>query len=165
MQASASPARQSASHSGPGKAAAVQPAEPALLASQQSSPDVVDLCTSPAPERPFAAAAAAAGNAEGIDELDLTDITQSPIQQSIAAWECKPAAKSPKKPLLGLAMSVPVTGSADPYWQRLSDLIVQGGVSAEHADELRHVFAEEKSDSWSERVPAYLLSGSCTFAV
>ena len=60
---------------------------------------------------------------------------------------------------LGLEMAGPVAGSADPYWQRLSDLIVQGSIGTQHAQELKSVFDEANSDKWKGRVPSYILSG------
>jgi hypothetical protein len=64
------------------------------------------------------------------------------------------------KPKLGLAMTGPMSGTADPYWQRLSDLVVQGSVASQHAEELKEVFTLEANlDKWQGRVPSYLLSG------
>lgn len=54
-----------------------------------------------------------------------------------------------------------LSGTADPYWQRLSDLIVQGSIGSQHAEELRQVFGVEANrDRWQGRVPSYLLSGT-----
>lgn len=63
------------------------------------------------------------------------------------------------EPKLGLAMGEPTSGSADPYWQRLSDLIVQGSISSKHAEELKGVFTGANLIKWQGRVPSYLLSG------
>lgn len=52
-----------------------------------------------------------------------------------------------------------MSGSADPYWQRLSDLIVQGSISSMHAEELKGVFTGANLIKWQGRVPSYLLSG------
>ena len=63
-------------------------------------------------------------------------------------------------PKLGLAMTGPMSGTADPYWQRLSDLVVQGSVASQHAEELKEVFTLEANlHKWQGRVPSYLLSG------
>ena len=62
-------------------------------------------------------------------------------------------------PKLGLAMEGPLSGSADPYWRRLSDQIVQGSIGSDHAKELSQVFAESTHKCWQGRVPASLLSG------
>lgn len=57
-------------------------------------------------------------------------------------------------------MTGPMSGTADPYWQRLSDLVVQGSVASQHAEELKEVFTLEANlDKWQGRVPSYLLSG------
>ncbi len=57
-------------------------------------------------------------------------------------------------------MTGPMSGTADPYWQRLSDLVVQGSVASQHADELKEVFTLDGNlDKWQGRVPSYLLSG------
>ena len=64
------------------------------------------------------------------------------------------------QPKLGLAMPEALCGTAHPYWQRLSDLIVQGSIGSQHAGELRQVFGlEAHRDRWQGRVPSYLLSG------
>jgi len=57
-------------------------------------------------------------------------------------------------------MAEPMTGTADPYWQRLSDLIVQGSIGSEQAEELKAVFEEATLGKWHGRVPSYLLSGA-----
>lgn len=59
-----------------------------------------------------------------------------------------------------LTVSGPMTGSADPYWQGLSDMIVQGSVSSqEQAQELQAVFDKSNVHNWQGHVPAYVLSG------
>ena len=64
------------------------------------------------------------------------------------------------KPKVGLAMTGPMSGTADPYWHRLSDLVVQGSLASHHADELKEVFTLEANlHKWQGRVPSYLLSG------
>lgn len=109
---------------------------------------------------------AAVPSADSANELQMMDISQSPVKQGRQDVEARtsaaaqPATAGSTKPMLGLAMDGPVSGSADPYWQRLSDLIVQGAIAAEQADELRQVFAEGHYDKWRDRVPAYLLSGN-----
>lgn len=110
--------------------------------------------------------AAAAGDGATTDQIEMMDITQSPVKHidgasgSEAAAPAESRMQGTKANVLGLAMGAAVSGSADPCWQRLSDLIVQGGIAGEHADELRQVFAEEQQDKWRGHVPAYLLSGS-----
>lgn len=156
------------------------PAKASASAKQQpDSPVIVDLCSSPQPPAKLATAsgsdrkgsggmqaAAAAAASETIDQVETMDISQSPIKRtgaasgSGAAVSGQSQAQGKKAPMLGLAMGAAMSGSADPYWQRLSDLIVQGGIASEHADELRQVFAEEHQDKWGGRVPAYLLSGN-----
>lgn len=103
--------------------------------------------------------------ANDIDQAEMMDLSQSPNKHSDDSSERKAAAAAALQaqgsttPMLGLAMGGAMSGSADPYWQRLSDLIVQGGIAAVHADELRQVFAVEHQDRWRGHVPAYLLSG------
>ena len=108
-------------------------------------------------------AAADAAAADDIDQAEMMDISQSPNMHTDGSPQSKAATESQAQgstaPLLGLAMGGTMSGSADPYWQRLSDLIVQGGIAAMHADELRRVFAVEQQDRWRGHVPAYLLSG------
>lgn len=93
-------------------------------------------------------------------------MSQLPIMHTDGCSEGKENASTQSQaqgstgPVLGLSMGGPMSGSADPYWQRLSDLIVQGGVAAENADELRQVFAVEHQDRWRGHVPAYLLTGA-----
>ena len=59
-----------------------------------------------------------------------------------------------------LTMKTCMTGSADPYWQGLSDMIVQGSISSqEQAQELKALFDESNLHKWQGHVPAYVLSG------
>lgn len=149
----------------------------ALAKPPPGSPLIVDLCNSPLPKAKLAASsdpdpkgsgtlqAAVAAAGDDIDQADMMDISQSPNEHSDGSSQSKVAsaaasqAQGSTAPMLCLAMGVPMSGSADPYWQRLSDLIVQGGIAAVHADELRQVFAVEHQDRWRGHVPAYLLSG------
>lgn len=154
------------------------PARAAASAKQQpSSPVIVDLCSSPQPRQagtssgtnrqgPVGMQAAVAGSSDATNEVEMMDISQSPVKHidgasgSAAAAPARSCMQGSKANVLGLAMGAAMSGSADPYWQRLSDLIVQGGIAGEHADELRQVFAEEQQDKWRGHVPAYLLSGN-----
>ena len=187
LQVSGSPVRKSsASHKGSsstaGVAQASRPAQAAASAQQQpKSPVVVDLCSSLLPPAKVATASGndekgsggmqAAAASDPTDQVEMMDISQSPVKHTGGASAPKAAApgqsqlQGEKAPLLGLAMGAAVSGSADPYWQRLSDLIVQGGIGSKHADELRQVFAEEHQDKWGGRVPAHLLSGDCHHTV
>ena len=182
LQASGSPVRKNVSNQGSAATAGVAPGSATARASasasaqqQLDSHDIVDLCHSPLPPARLASTSgpdskgcpgmqAAPAPGDGTNQVEMMDISQSPVKNTRGASGSK-AAKSltqgSKVPMLGLAMTAPVSGSADPYWQRLSDLIVQGGIGAEHADELRQVFAEEHHDKWRGHVPAYLLSGDC----
>ena len=178
-QASGSPVRKGGSQTGPSNTAGVATHRASVL--PKLPPDsslIVDLCNSPLPKRKLATSpvpnskacgsmrtAADAAAADDIDQADMMDISQSPNMHTDGSSESKAAAATQSQaqgstaPLLGLAMGDPMSGSADPYWQRLSDLIVQGGIAAVHADELRRVFAVEQQDRWRGHVPAYLLSG------
>ena len=157
------------------------PAKASASAKQQpDSPVVVDLCSSPLPPAKLATAsgpdqkggmlaAAATVASDTTDQVEMMDISQSPVKRtgaslgSGAAASCQSHVQGGKAPMLGLTMDAAMSGSADPYWQRLSDLIVHGGIASEHADEMRQVFAEEHQDKWGGRVPAYLLSGTCRY--
>lgn len=183
LQASGSPVRKSsASHKGSsttaGVAQALRPARAAASAKQQpKSPVVLDLCSSPPAPAKLATASdnaekgsggmQAAAASEPTDQVEMVDVSQSPIKHTGGSSAPKAAAsgqsqlRGEKSPMLDLAMGAAMSGSADPYWQRLSDLIVQGGIGSEHAEELRQVFAEEHQDKWGGRVPAHLLSGKC----
>ena len=167
-------------------AQALHPARASASAKQQlKKPVVVDLCSSPLAPAKVAipldteakgsggmqAVAAAAAASEHTDQVEMMDISQSPTEHMCGSSGSKAAVpgqsqlQGEKAPTLGLAMGAAMSGSADPYWQRLSDLIVQGGIASKHADELRQVFAEEHQDKWGGHVPAHLLSGNCHPAV
>ena len=167
-----------------GVARGSNPARAAASAKQQpNSPVIVDLCNSPLPPKqlattssgtdtlgPVSMQAAAAGSSATANQVEMMDISHSPVRHTDgasgpeAAAPAKSCMQGTKANVLGLAMGAAMSGSADPYWQRLSDFIVQGGIAGEHADELRQVFAEEQQDKWRGQVPAHLLSGShCHF--
>ncbi|DBA98101.1 TPA: hypothetical protein ACH3X1_014721 [Trebouxia sp. C0004] len=159
-KASGSPVRKGTSTTAPACPASVKP--------RPSSPGVVDLCVSPLqqPRARSSNAATTAADSRGdkANEVEMVDASQSPVREaqpvkSRTAGAAVGHAKGVDKPKLGLAMTGPMSGTADPYWQRLSDLVVQGSVASQHADELKEVFTLEANlDKWQGRVPSYLLS-------
>ncbi|KAL0034990.1 hypothetical protein WJX79_004632 [Trebouxia sp. C0005] len=159
-KASGSPVRKGTSSTAPARAASLKP--------RPSSPVVVDLCASPLqqPRAGTSNAASTAGDRCGdkADEVEMVDASPSPVTEaqpviSMTATAAVGCVKGGDKPKLGLAMTGRMSGTADPYWQRLSDLVVQGSLASQHADELREVFTLDANlDKWQGRVPSYLLS-------